>query len=179
MEYRQSILSSVSIILIFSLFLESHAQQSPNQVNDPDEEHRRYWEEIERKNREKEKAEQEAYLEARRKAIEQIRSRMVEIPSEIANIPVIIRRGIDDLGMNVRQVIESLYLSPHLNKDKLCHWESGWFAPSNKYNLSCQFKGRIRVIFILSEDKSLALLRFHSIDRDQPLPTDYMVRLLL
>ena len=175
MEYRQSILSSVSTILIFSLLLESHAQQSPNQVNDPDEEHRRYWEEIERKH----KAEQEAYLEARRKAIEQIKPRMVEIPSEIANIPVIIRRGIDDLGMNVQQVIESLYLSPHLNKDKLCHWESGWFAPSNRYNLACQFKGRIRVIFILSEDKSIALLRFHSIDRDQSLPTDYMVRLLL
>ena len=178
MVYRLSVLSSVSTILIF-LLLVSQSQESLSQVNNPDEENRRYWEEVERKHREKEKAEYEAAMERRRKAIEQIKPRMVEIPSEIANIPVIIRSGIDDLGMNVQQVIESLYLSPHLNKDKLCYWESDWFAPSNRYNLACQFKGRIRVIFILSKDKSIALLRFHSIDRDRPLPADYMVRLLL
>ena len=90
-------------------------------------EHKRYVEELERERQEAQ--------ERRREAVDKIKHLMVEIPTEIAKTKVLVRRYIDDLGMNVEQVIESIYLNSALDKDKLCSWESRLFSPDSEYNL--------------------------------------------
>ena len=139
---------------------------------DSDRLHREYLEVLRRN--------EEAIQERARIIVEKRLERVdtVEIPSDLGSSLAVLRYGIDDLGMTVRQVIQRVYLSPHLNKDKLCYWESVWFSPENTHNLACQFKGLIRITFILSRDKSYSLIRFHSIDHDRPLSTFQMAALL-
>ncbi len=166
-----SVLSLVSTILVLFLLSVSQAQQkSLRDIEDYEE----WKKEILRRDEE----ERQAAIERRRKAIERIKPIMVEIPTEIAKTKVLVRRHIDDFGMNVEQVIESLYLNSALDKDKLCSWESRLFSPDNEYNLVCQYKSKIRMTFKTSKDKSVAMLSFHDLDRNRPLPVEYMARLL-
>ncbi len=169
MEKRTAILSSVSTILIFFLLSVSQAQQEPlSQVNDPDE----YWEELNRRDEEKRKAAIKAAAERRREAIEKIKPLMVEIPSEIANSIVLTRQFIDDLGMTVEQAIQSLYLKEGLDKDELCHWESGWFSTTNEYSLVCKFRSQIRITFTPNSDNSTVMVKFYSFKLRKYLPAE-------
>ena len=119
--------------------------------------------------------EQEERVEARRimeKALEEISKIKVDVPPEIANALVIVRQGIDDLGMTVDEYIGRIYLSPLLDRKKGCEWEGqSWFSSSKSHDLVCHYPNAdAKFKFTMSEDNKVALLKVYNLKRNIEIP---------
>ena len=106
------------------------------------------------------------------KALEEISKIKVEVPPEIANALVIVRRGIDDLGMTVDEYIGRIYLSLLLDREKGCEWEGqGWFSSSRSHDLVCHYPNAdAKFTFTMSEDNKIALLKVYNLKRNREIP---------
>ncbi len=106
------------------------------------------------------------------KALEEISKIKVEVSPEIANALVIVRRGIDDLGITVDEYIGRIYLSPLLAREKGCEWEGqGWFSSSRSHDLACHYPNAdAKFTFTMSEDNKIALLKVYNLKRNREIP---------
>ena len=157
---------------------KAREQMEERRLREQEERERRYQEELKRQEEEHakylEQLEQER-VEARRrmeKALEAISKIKVKVPPEIANALVIVRRGIDDLGMTVDEYIGRIYLSPLLNREKGCEWEGqGWFSSSRSHDLVCRYPNAdVKFQFTMSEDNKIALLKVYNLKRNKEIP---------
>ena len=157
---------------------KAREQMEERRLREQEERERRYQEELKRQEEEHakylEQLEQER-AEARRKmekALEAISKIKVKVPPEIANALVIVRRGIDDLGMTVDEYIGRIYLSPLLNREKGCEWEGqGWFSSSRSHDLVCHYPNAdAKFKFTMSEDNKVALLKVYNLKRNIEIP---------
>ena len=156
---------------------KAREQMEERRLREQEERERRYEEERKRQEEEHakylEQLEQER-VEARRrmeKALEEISKIKVKVPPEIANALVIVRRGIDDLGMTVDEYIGRIYLSPLLDRKKGCEWEGqGWFS-SSSHDLVCHYpNAAAKFQFTMSEDNKIALLKVYNLKRNREIP---------
>ncbi len=157
---------------------KAREQMEERRLREQEEKERRYQEELKRQEEEHakylEQLEQER-VEARRrveKALEEISKIKVKVPPEFANAFVIVRRGIDDLGMTVDEYIGRIYLSPLLDRKKGCEWEGrNWFSSSSSHDLVCHYPNAdAKFKFTMSEDNKIALLKVYNLKRNIEIP---------
>lgn len=78
------------------------------------------------------------------------------IPEELLDARVLVRRGVDDFGISVREYVAHV---SSISSD--CSWDTDWWS-ERKYTLSCQFEKRIDFVFQWTDGSAGALLKTYT-----------------